>query len=249
MFGYFDASSSAVTAASAYPIAPRMALTALSSSSVLDFSQRMTGESGIRSRVVQLCDDCGVSVGVRRILASNVARVPESVVLLTTSMGRSAPPSCRQFAYWPVQMPTSCAAVSEETPVARFTTTAKITMATGCPTRPGYSAALTAPSEITRRVALTPAELPLSSRSAAAPRLPMVLPPGLTCAMEDGQSCRSRCATAVTDGANAVDPATVIVPGTQRIAEAAVVEKGRTMTVTRIAATRDSSAKPVQPNV
>ena len=92
-----------MTAASAYPIAPLMTLTALSSSSVLDFSQRMTGELGIRSRVVQLCEDCGVSVGVCRILESNVARVPESVVLLTMSMGRSAPPSCRQFVYFPAR--------------------------------------------------------------------------------------------------------------------------------------------------
>ena len=48
----------------------------------------------------------------------------------------------------------------------------------------------------------------------------MVLPPGFTCTMEDGQSCRSRCATAVTDGANAVDPATVMVPGTDPLMKA-----------------------------
>src|SRR5215467_4665914 len=67
-FGYFAAWSRSATCASAYPTAPGIALTASSSWPVLDFSQRMTGEAEIRSRLVQLCDDCGTSVAIRRIL-------------------------------------------------------------------------------------------------------------------------------------------------------------------------------------
>jgi hypothetical protein len=53
MAGYFDAPSAAAAVASAYPMAPGIALTALSSWSVPDFSQRITGEPGIRSRLVR----------------------------------------------------------------------------------------------------------------------------------------------------------------------------------------------------
>jgi hypothetical protein len=51
------------------------------------------------------------------------------------------------------------------------------------------------------------------------------------------------------DGANAVEPATTMLPGTHCAAGGGADEKGRTITVTRMDATRDSSANPVQANV
>jgi hypothetical protein len=51
------------------------------------------------------------------------------------------------------------------------------------------------------------------------------------------------------EGANAVEPATTMVPGTHCAAGGGADEKGLTITVTRIDATRDISANPVQANV